>query len=162
MSETQLTPFHAMPGHLIRRLHQIAVSVFQEHMQARGFDLTPVQFAALQALGANPGIDQATLSGLIAYDRATIGGVVDRLEAKGLLARRISRQDRRARELTLSEAGAALLRQVQPLVEAMQGSILAGLDPDEQAQFIMLAGKLARAGNARSRAPMAPPSNQEP
>ena len=162
MTVTPITPFHAMPGHLIRRLNQIAVSVFQDHMQAQGFDLTPVQFAALQALGANPGIDQATLSGLIAYDRATIGGVVDRLEAKGLLARRVSRRDRRARELTLSPAGTALLQQVQPVVESLQDDILAGLDAGERAVFIAMAGRLAQAGNARSRSPMASPRNQEP
>ncbi|MGY6534236.1 MAG: MarR family winged helix-turn-helix transcriptional regulator [Pararhodobacter sp.] len=157
-----MTPFHAMPGHLIRRLNQIAVSVFQDRMQALGFDLTPVQFAALQALGAYPGIDQATLSGLIAYDRATIGGVIDRLEGKKLIARRISRRDRRARELTLSDTGALLLLRVQPVVEALQDDILAGLDPAEKAQFIALAGKLAQAGNTRSRAPMTAPRDQAP
>lgn len=146
--------FHAMPGHLIRRLHQIAVSVFQDRMQSQGIDLTPVQFATLQALDRNPGIDQATLSGLIAYDRATIGGVIDRLEAKGLIARRISQRDRRARELTLSEAGAALLEDIQPTVETVQDEILHGLEPQEKTQFIALAAKLAEAGNARSRSPM--------
>lgn len=157
-----MTPFHAMPGHLIRRLNQIAVSVFQDRMQAQGFDLTPVQFAALQALGAYPGIDQATLSGLIAYDRATIGGVIDRLEGKELIARRISRRDRRARELTLSDKGAVLLQRVQPVVETLQDEILAGLEPAEKAQFIALAGKLAQAGNTRSRAPMTEPRDQAP
>lgn len=151
-----MTPFHAMPGHLIRRLNQIAVSVFQERMQALGLDLTPVQFAALQALGAHPGIDQATLSALIAYDRATIGGVLDRMEGKGLIARRVSRRDRRARELRLTSAGAALLTRAQPEVEALQQDILAGLSEAEQAQFLALAAKLAQAGNARSRVPMAP------
>lgn len=151
-----MTPFHAMPGHLIRRLNQIAVSVFQEHMQALGLELTPVQFAALQALAAHPGIDQATLSSLIAYDRATIGGVVDRLEGKGLVSRRISPRDRRARELRLTSAGAALLQRAQPEVEALQNDILDGLSECERAQFLSLAARLAQTGNARSRAPMAP------
>ena len=39
-----------MPGHLIRRLHQQSTQVFQAQMQAAGFDLTSVQFAALDAL----------------------------------------------------------------------------------------------------------------
>lgn len=37
---------HKMPGHLARRLHQISVAIFAEHMRRAGFDLTPVQFAA--------------------------------------------------------------------------------------------------------------------
>lgn len=145
-----MTPFHAMPGHLIRRLNQIAVSIFQERMQALGLDLTPVQFAALQALGTHPGIDQATLSSLIAYDRATIGGVVDRLETKGLLSRRVSQRDRRARELRLTGAGAALLRRAQPEVEALQCDILAGLNETEQARFMALAARLAQNAPARN------------
>ena len=38
---------------------------------------------------ANPGIDQARLATAIAFDRATTGGVIDRLEAKGLVRREI-------------------------------------------------------------------------
>ncbi len=50
-----------------------------------GIDLTPVQFAALTTVDDNPGVDQATLAGHIAY--VTIGRVVDRLVQKGLLRR---------------------------------------------------------------------------
>ena len=145
---------HAMPGHLIRRLNQIAVSIFQERMDALGIDLTPVQFGALAALSENPGIDQATLAGLIAYDRVTIGGVVDRLQAKGLVARAISTTDRRARVLALTDAGAALLARALPEVRALQNDILFGLTEAESATFLTLATKLATTGNDRSRAPM--------
>lgn len=145
---------HAMPGHLIRRLNQIAVSIFQERMDALGIDLTPVQFGALAALSENPGIDQATLAGLIAYDRVTIGGVVDRLQAKGLVARAISTADRRARVLALTDAGAALLARALPEVRALQDDILSGLTEAESATFLTLATKLATTGNDRSRAPM--------
>lgn len=147
---------HAMPGHLIRRLNQIAVSIFQERMDALGIDLTPVQFGALAALAENPGIDQATLAGLIAYDRVTIGGVVDRLQAKGLVARTTSTTDRRARVLALTDAGAALLARALPEVRALQSDILSGLDMQEAQTFLTLATKLAAAGNDRSRAPLKP------
>ena len=56
-------------------------------MAEAGFDLTPVQFAALAVIAEHPRIDQATLAGLIAYDRVTIGGVVDRLSQKGYILR---------------------------------------------------------------------------
>ena len=48
-----------MAGHLIRRLHQQATLVFVQRTQAAGFDLTPVQFAALDAIHHQPGADQA-------------------------------------------------------------------------------------------------------
>ena len=146
-----------MAGHLVRRLHQISVSVFAERMKAAGVDLTPVQFAALCALDANPEIDQATLAGLIAYDRVTIGGVVDRLEGKGLISRTVSRQDRRARSLRLADAGAELLERVRPIVRAFQDDILMGLSPEERTQFMAMMRKTTQAGNEQSRAPMQPP-----
>jgi hypothetical protein len=60
------------PGHLARRFQQIAVAVFLHEMAKIGSELTPVQYSALAAVTDNPGIDQVTLAGLIAYDRATI------------------------------------------------------------------------------------------
>lgn len=150
---------HDMAGHLIRRLHQISVSIFAERMKAAGVDLTPVQFAALSALEANPDIDQATLAGLIAYDRVTIGGVVDRLEGKGLISRRVSRHDRRARSLRLTDAGTDLLDQVRPIVRGFQQDILAGLSHDESAAFMDLMRKTTAAGNDQSRAPLQPPKS---
>ncbi|MCB2070356.1 MAG: MarR family transcriptional regulator, partial [Ottowia sp.] len=76
-----------MAGHLIRRLHQQSTQIFVQRTQAAGFDLTPVQFAALDAIRAYPATDQATVAEMIAYDRATIGGVIDRLEQKGWVRR---------------------------------------------------------------------------
>ncbi|PJE34029.1 transcriptional regulator, partial [Pseudooceanicola lipolyticus] len=105
---------HDMAGHLIRRLNQISTSVFQERMKQRGLDLTQVQFAAMNAIQSHPGIDQAGLAGMIAYDKATIGGVVDRLVTKGLVARRTNARDRRARAVTLTPRGANLLAEVTP------------------------------------------------
>ena len=145
---------HNMAGHLIRRLNQISMSVFQERLKAQGQTMTSVQFAAMNAVRANPGIDQARLAGMIAYDRATIGGVVDRLESKGLLKRTVADHDRRARHVTLTPEGEALLDKIIPAVRAFQDEILSGLTDDERAEFLRLATKVANAGNHLSRAPL--------
>ncbi len=42
---------YEMPGHLVRRLNQASVSVFMEEASKKGFDLTPVQYAALSHRG---------------------------------------------------------------------------------------------------------------
>ena len=155
-----MSEIHHMAGHLIRRINQISVSLFQDRMRAEGLDLTPVQFAALTTLRAHPGIDQARLAGMIAYDRATIGGVIDRLEAKHLVARQISARDRRAREVRLTDAGATLLDRITPTVRQLQSDIVVGLDDAERAQFLALAEKVAAAGNALSRAPLILPEDE--
>ena len=130
-----------MAGHLIRRLHQQSTQVFQAQTQAADLDLTSVQFAALDAIAQQPGIDQASLAMTISFDRATIGGVIDRLESKGLVERVVSDQDRRARCLNLTPAGKRLLRASRPVVEALQADILATLSAQERATFVALAQK---------------------
>jgi MarR family transcriptional regulator, temperature-dependent positive regulator of motility len=131
----------AMAGHLIRRLHQQSTQVFQVQTQAAGFDLTSVQFAALDAIAEQPGVDQASLAATISFDRATIGGVIDRLEQKGLLRREVSAQDRRARCLWLTREGERLLAAVRPVVEGLQADILAPLTRKERDVFLALALK---------------------
>jgi MarR family transcriptional regulator, temperature-dependent positive regulator of motility len=133
-----------MAGHLIRRLHQQSTQVFQTRTQAAGFDLTSVQFAALDGIAQQPGIDQASLAATIGFDRATIGGVIDRLELKGLVQREVSAQDRRARQLYLTTAGEQLRAASRPVVEALQAEILAPLSAVEREAFLALAQKALR------------------
>ena len=128
-----------MAGHLIRRLHQLSTQVFVQRTQAAGFDLTPVQFAALDAIGHHPGTDQATVAELIAYDRATIGGVIERLEQKGWVDRVVSERDRRARVLSLTAEGERILQALVPVVRNLQDEILQGLGDADRARFLKLA-----------------------
>ena len=145
---------YAMPGHLARRFQQIAVAVFLAEVDRAGYDLTPVQYVALAAISANPGIDQVTLAGVIAYDRTTITGVVDRLVQKGLVVRRASPRDRRARALDITEAGETTLRAITPAVEQAQQIMLRGLTDTEAGEFMRLMRKAIAAANELSRAPL--------
>ena len=133
-----------MAGHLIRRLHQQSTQVFVQRTQAAGFDLTPVQFAALDAIAAQPGTDQARLAEMIAYDRATIGGVIDRLVQKGWVHRVVSERDRRAREVSLTDEGQRVRTAVLPVVQDLQKDILDTLGDEERALFLELARKAVR------------------
>lgn len=145
--------FNHLPGHLIRRLQQIAVAVFHAEVGAAGFDLTPVQFAALAQIDDKPGVDQATLASLIAYDRATIGGVVERLVQKELVTREVSELDRRARVLHVTDQGQDVLKRIRPAVDKAQELMLSGLDETEARTFMELLTKATLSMNAHSRAP---------
>ncbi|WP_347312692.1 MarR family winged helix-turn-helix transcriptional regulator [Defluviimonas sp. SAOS-178_SWC] len=136
-----------LPGHLIRRLHQISTQVFHDRVREAGFDLTPVQFAALDALRYQPGMDQAGLAQAIAKDRATVGAVVDRLVQKGLVSRIVNPQDKRGRELRLTGQGEELVAALTPVVVALQPDILPGLSPEEYRRFVALAAKAATAAS---------------
>jgi DNA-binding MarR family transcriptional regulator len=143
-----------MPGHLARRFQQIAVAVFLAEVEAAGFDLTPVQYAALAAIAANPALDQITLAGLIAYDRTTITGVIDRLAQKGLVVRQPSARDRRSRELSITDDGRRTLAAITPAVEAAQRLMVRGLSQTEASELTRLLQKAIAAGNDLSRAPL--------
>lgn len=149
-----MTDISNMPGHLIRRYQQIAVSVFISEARLAGFDLTPVQFAALSVTQDNPGLDQATLAGMIAYDRTTIGGVVDRLVQKGLMVRDVSDRDRRARVLRISQKGQKVLQAIRPVVEEVQAILLSGLTEKEGDELLRLLRKATNSLNDLSRAPL--------
>lgn len=123
---------HSMPGHIVRRLQQVAVRLFNEEV---GADLTPVQFASLCAIADRPNIGQAALASLIGYDRATIGGVIDRLEQKGMLERAPSPDDRRSNVLILTQAGQNAVASNKRKVEAVQRKLLAPLSDTEKRLF---------------------------
>lgn len=141
----------ALPGHHIRRQHQIAVAIFLQETEAHG--ITPVQYAALQAVANTPGVDQRTLAGRVGLDTSTVAGVVDRLEARNWLQRNASPEDKRVRLLTLTPAGADLLARVEPDMRAAQQRILAPLGKTDRADFMRMLRTLVDANNELSRAP---------
>ncbi len=143
---------YQMPGHLIRRAQQIATALFTDECAA--FDLTSVQYAALCAIRANPQVDATRLSSLIAFDRSTIGDVLERMEAKGWIARTASTQDRRIKLVRLSPAGLKLLHQVGPAVRRVQERLLAPLAPQDRGTIIRLLGELAELHNDATPAPL--------
>ncbi len=143
---------YQMPGHLIRRAQQIATALFADECAA--FDLTSVQYAALCAIQANPQVDATRLSSLIAFDRSTIGDVLERMEAKGWIVRTPSTQDRRIKLVCLSPAGLRLLHQVGPAVRRVQERLLAPLAPQDRGTIIRLLGELAELHNDATPAPL--------
>lgn len=127
-----------MAGHLIRRLHQQSTAIFVQRTQAAGFDLTAVQYAALDAIYRHPGSGQAFVAEMIGYDRATIGGVIERLVKKGWVRRVVCEQDRRAFELSLTAKGSSERLASQPIVQDLQKEILKPLNEVDQETLIRL------------------------
>ena len=150
-SATAKIDLESLPGHYIRRLQQIAVAIFLQETEP--FGITPVQYAALQTVANAPGTDQRTLARTIGFDTSTIAGVVDRLEARGLLVRNASADDRRVRLLTLTDAGNALLESIVPAMQRAQSRMLDPLPKRDRAEFMRMLRELVMANNELSRAP---------
>ncbi len=133
----------SMPGHAARRVQQLSVALYLEEVAE--LNLTPVQYSSLQTIRDKPGLDQKTLAKVIAYDTSTIGGVIDRLEARGLVRRTVSPADGRVRLLTITSKGGELLQAVIPRMLNAQKRILAPLNAHEQKEFMRLQQRLIAA-----------------
>jgi len=141
---------YTKPGYLFRRMQQIAVAIFVEECRA----LTPVQYAALVAIRTHPGIDATRLSAVIAFDRSTLGNVIERLESKAWVERKPSRDDKRIKLLTLTKTGEALLRSIMPSVDRAQARMLQPLKPGDRKTLLALMTQLVDLNNEESRVPL--------
>jgi DNA-binding MarR family transcriptional regulator len=143
---------YTKPGYLFRRMQQIAVAIFVEECKA--YDLTPVQYAALVAIRTHPGIDATRLSAVIAFDRSTLGSVIERLEAKQYIERMPGTGDKRVKLLHLTKSGAALLRDILPSVDQAQARMLQPLKPADRKTLLALMTQLVDLNNEASRVPL--------
>jgi DNA-binding MarR family transcriptional regulator len=145
---------YSKPGHLIRRAHQIAVALFME--ECASYDVTPVQYAALVAIKETPGIAATQLSAMVAFDPATLGKVIERLEVKKLVSRRMTEVDKRAKCLFLTREGQTLVESIEPAVMRSQERILAPLGVKDRKTFVRLLDQMVETNNYASRAPRGP------
>jgi len=143
------------PGYLIRRLHQIHVAIFIE--ECASFGITPVQYAVMTALLNRPGSDQISIAREAGIDRTNVSDVLDRLEQRGLVRRKMSRADRRQRTAALTAKGTRVAREMEDASLRAQAVLMAPLGPAKRATLMKLMTELVEANNALSRAPANPP-----
>jgi DNA-binding MarR family transcriptional regulator len=132
--------FQRSPGYLVRKCLQLHSAFFAE--ATAGFDITPPQWAALRALHDRPGIEQTKLAEIIATDRSTIGGLIDRLESKGFVYRGADSKDRRLKRLSLTPAGHALFTSLSDKVRSVTNRFVEPLQPEEVEQLLQLLERL--------------------
>jgi MarR family transcriptional regulator, transcriptional regulator for hemolysin len=117
--------------------------------------LTTELTAALEDLGISPrahavlatamtaDLTQSEIARVVGLDKTTMVVTIDELEAAGLAERRPSSTDRRARVITVTEAGARKVRQADRVLDQVRNDVLSGLGDDEREVFLRALGKLA-------------------
>ncbi len=104
-------PFLAVLRELAEAYH--AFSAYSAtHVRAMG--LTPAQFDVIATLGNTGGLSLSEIARKTLITKGTLTGIVDRLEAKGLLFRRVPAADRRSFHAVLTPAGEMLFTQAFP------------------------------------------------
>jgi MarR family transcriptional regulator, lower aerobic nicotinate degradation pathway regulator len=152
VNAVEMSELYSRPGFLLRRGHQIAVSIFMEECAKTG--LTPPQHGVLIAAGQHPGLSQSDVARLLGFDRATIGQVVRGLEARGFLRRGNSGDNRRNKAVQLTPKGAAALKRAGLAMERTSARLLSPFNRREQTVFLGLLGRLADHLNSHSRTPV--------
>lgn len=126
-------------AYAIKRTQVRCDEALAKHLDA---GLSPARFAALSTVGANPGISQAMLGGLLNIAGPSVVKVVDELERMGLLKRESS-SDRRVYALRLTEKGSRDYKRYQTSVQTFEKSISSNLTPQERELLFALLAKVA-------------------
>jgi DNA-binding MarR family transcriptional regulator len=150
-----------VPFPLARRFQQICAT-FLAQVYAHEV-VNDAEYAPLACVDDFPGIDQTRLAKLVGIDRTSAGQVVDKLEARGLVVRRGSKEDRRVRLLTATAKGRALRQRIRPQVLAAQDLMLAPLSLKERTLLMDLLVRVIEANevHARPGAGRRPPSKKK-
>ncbi|MFJ7175517.1 MarR family winged helix-turn-helix transcriptional regulator [Streptomyces massasporeus] len=144
------------PGHLARRLQQAHYLLWNTMVSE---EITSPQFAVLNTLVAEPGLDQRTVGERVGLDRSTIAEVISRLSRRGLLDKVRDPQDGRRSLLHLTDEGARTHRKLTVRTARMNQVFLAPLTPDERTVFFDLIRRVADAaeGLRNPEEPLAAP-----
>jgi MarR family transcriptional regulator, temperature-dependent positive regulator of motility len=150
------------PEHLARRFQQICDSMLAGVFAAEG--LVGWQYSLIPQLRATPGLDCTRLAAAIGRDATSTGQALDMLEVRGLVARRVSPEDRRAWSFALTPAGEAFHEGMRPRVTAISRRITAPLSPAEAGTFLDLLTRLVveHETHARPGAGRRPPRRRGP
>jgi DNA-binding MarR family transcriptional regulator len=149
-----LEELYRRPGFLIRRVHQIAVSLFVEETGKLG--VTNRQYGIMFVLKHRPGIDQISVANLLGLDRSTTGMVLTKLENDGLVSRSVDARDRRRHSLQLTRSGRRLLSELAEPARRAQARLLSVFTSHEQTLFLQLLDKLTQEFNGSTRIPLDP------
>ena len=145
-------PLASRPGFLIRRLHQIHLSLFAA--ECASFQTTPVQYSILTVVNAQPGLEQSALAKEVGVDRTTLANVVARLIGRGLLTRHQGKEDRRLKHVYPTAACRKLLKDMEGPARRAHERTIDALGARERARFIKSLVRLVNARNELGRAPL--------
>jgi len=139
-------PMGSSVGYLVKQLAQTVGKELDRRMVDLG--LTDAQWKPLLLLQQGGCTTAVDLSRIACHDAGSVTRLLDRLEAKGLVQRVRSAEDRRVVNLELTEEGKKVAAQVPEIIVGLGNEVLKGFTHDEFEQFTNL---LTRAlANARA------------
>mgnify|MGYP001575138352 CR=1 FL=1 len=141
-SNTKKTPFKA--GFLIHDASRLRRTALDQRLKHLG--ITRSQWWVLTNIDrdAGEGFSQIELARLLDVGKVTLGGLIDRLERNGLVARVPDKEDRRSKRVQLSRKGKALLHKIELIGAEVNREIMQGISAEEEDQLIEILTKMKR------------------
>jgi DNA-binding MarR family transcriptional regulator len=145
-------------GYLMKRAHGLLHDRYEPLLAQHGFTFT--QWVVLIWLRENGVLTPGDLCRDLRHDNGALTRVIDQLEARGLVDRSRSRQDRRVVEIDITADGKAVLDALTPLIVEQLNLALSGFDAKEFAELQRLLGKFV--AGLESMPAVVPPAEDNP
>ena len=104
--------------------------------RVRRLGLTRSQWWVITNLYRNDGLTQSELAEALDIERASLGRLLDRLEANGWVRREPCGRDRRAKRVRLANEVDPVMREMRAIAAGLRRDAMAGLEPHEQEAFV--------------------------
>ncbi len=134
------------PGHLLRRAVQAMNLLWDAEVS---HTITSPQFAALNALYAEPNLDQRSLGQRVSLDRSTMAEVVSRLSTRGLIRTERDPRDGRRKTIMLTTRGLHTVQHLIPRTHAMTDRLVGPLDARQRDELLRLLTAVVKANERR-------------
>lgn len=121
-------------GYLVNDVARLMRTVYDRRV--RGLGLTRSQWWVLNHIFRHPGVTQSELAAILEIERATLGRLLDRLQAKGWVRRAHDAHDRRAWRVHLTAAAEPAMRKLRKQAFGLRRDALAGLSARQREEFV--------------------------
>ena len=140
-TETKQAPHYApTAGVLLLKIGKAAERRFEKALKPLG--MTPRHLGVLFEVQACPTSQQALIE-MVGVDASKLVGLLNDLEAEGLIVRKRDPEDRRRHIVEVSKAGSARLEDAKQIAAAVEEELLAGLDAGQRAELLGLLAQVA-------------------
>lgn len=129
-------------GFMVADIARMSRALLEKRIETAGLGVTPGEARALLHIAAREGERQTQLAERMGIEPMTACGYIDRLEKRGLVTRTVDPSDRRAKQVSVTQAAGPLVDAIVAATAAMREDILAGLDADEREIMIAALGKV--------------------
>ena len=127
-------------GFHLRCAQVAAFESFKDYL--RPYALSPGQLGTMYLIAANPNATQSAIADALLFDRSTMVQIIDQLEARALVVREPSANDRRSHALRLTARGGTLVAELADVVQRHEAQIAQGLSAEERRTLIRLLARV--------------------